>query len=396
MIDTQHATRIRNALRTAIDRREISGANLMVIHNGEEAFYHEDGFADIEKGLPIHRNSLFRLYSMSKPVTAAAAMILMERGEIDLYEPVSKFLPGFRDQKVAVDGKLVPVEREATLHDLLGMTSGLAYGGDHPTGKATEALFAEMDARLFGDNPMSTLEAMNRLGECPLLFHPGSDWNYGTSADVLGAVIEVVSGMRLGEFMKRELFAPLGMHDTGFWLPTERQNGRMARTYATNGPDAPMSLYEGNHLGIIHTMDREPAFESGGAGLVSTIDDYARFTRMLMNDGEFEGGRILSEKTVAYYRSCTLDAWQQDGFIKRFPVYGNSYGNLMRVMTNPEESVGHACFGEYGWDGWLGCYFTNCPYDGLTFLFMTQRKDAGTMPITRKLRNIVMSACCEG
>ena len=395
MFEQIFENRIKTALRASIESREISGANLMVIHNGEEAFYHEDGFADIEKGLPIRRDSLFRLYSMSKPVTAAAVMLLMERGEIDLYEPVSKFLPGFRNQRVAVDGKLVPVERETSLHDLLGMTSGLVYGGDNPAGKATEALFAEMDARLFGANPMGTVEAMNRLGECPLLFQPGSDWNYGTSADVLGAVIEVVSGMRLGEFMKRELFAPLGMKDTGFWLPKEQQNGRMARTYATNGPDAPMTVYEGNHLGIIHTMDRDPAFESGGAGLVSSIDDYARFTRMLMNDGEFEGNRILTPKTVAYYRSCTLDAWQQDGFIRRFPMYGHSYGNLMRVLTNPEESVGHGCFGEYGWDGWLGCYFANCPYDGLTFLFMTQRKDAGTMPITRKLRNIVMSACVE-
>jgi CubicO group peptidase (beta-lactamase class C family) len=392
MLDAFAVTQIRKALRAAIDSHEIAGANLLVMHKGEELLYHEDGMADIEANRPIRRDSLFRLYSMSKPITAAAVMALFESGLLDLNEPVSKFLPGFKNQKVAAKGKLVPAEREVTIHHLLSMTSGLVYGGDDPAGQATEALFREVDERLPGENPMGTVELANRLGACPLAFQPGSSWQYGTSADVLGAVVEVVSGKRFGEFLHETFFDPLEMKDTGFWLTEAHQDGRMASTYTDLGPQLPMARYEGNHLGIIHSMDRAPAFESGGAGLVSSLDDYARFGQMLLNGGSWEGRQILRPATVAYYGGSTLNAAQQPGFIERFGMHGYSYGNLMRVLTDPSRAAVVGSPGEYGWDGWLGCYFCNCPQDRLTFLLMMQRKDSGTMPITRKLRNIVLAA----
>lgn len=395
MLDAFAVTQIKKALRTSIDNHELAGANLLVMHKGEELLYLGDGLADIEANLPIQRDSLFRLYSMSKPITAAAVMALYEGGMIDLSEPVSKFLPGFRNQQVAVDGKLVPAEREVTLHHLLSMTSGLVYGGEDPAGQATEAVFAEVDARLLGEEPMETVELANRLGACPLAFQPGTDWRYGTSADVLGAVVEVVSGKRFGEFLRDAFFDPLEMRDTGFWLTEAHQNGRMAKTYIDNGPQDPMTLYAGNHLGIIHSMDRSPAFESGGAGLVSSLDDYARFGQMLINGGGWEGRQLLRPATVAYFGNSTLNQQQQPGFLTRFSMPGYSYGNLMRVLTDPGKAAVIGSPGEYGWDGWLGCYFCNCPQDKLTFLLMMQRKDSGTMAITRKLRNIVMSAVCD-
>lgn len=392
MLHTAAVEQVKQALRASIDRHEIAGANLLVIHKGQEWLYHEDGWADIDARLPIRRDSLFRLYSMSKPITSAAVMALLERGHIDLNEPVSAFLPGFRNQTVAVGEERVAVEREVTLHHLLSMTSGLVYGGEDPAGRATESLFREVDQRLLGSNPIGTVEFANRLGQCPLAFQPGTDWRYGTSADVLGAVVEVVSGKRFGEFLQDAFFEPLGMKDTGFWLSVSQQAGRLARTYITDGSDKPMMLYEGNHLGIMHAMNQAPAFESGGAGLISTLDDYARFTRMLLNKGTWEGHAILRPATVAYYGSCLLDEKQQPGYMQRFPMFGHSYGNLMRVLTEPGKVAGLGSPGEYGWDGWLGCYFCVCPHDDLAFVFMTQRKDAGTMPITRKLRNLVMSA----
>lgn len=391
MLDAFAVMQIKKALRAAIDNHELAGANLLVMHKGQELLYLEDGQADLEADIPIQRDSLFRLYSMTKPVTAAAVMVLFEGGLLDLSEPVSKFLPGFRNQQVAVDGNLVPVEREVTLHHLLSMTSGLVYGGEDPAGKATEALFEEVDKRLLGEDPMGTVELANRLGKCPLAFQPGTDWRYGTSADVLGAVVEVVSGKRFGEFLKETIFDPLGMKDTGFWLSAAHQNGRMAKTYIDNGPKYPMTTYAGNHLGIIHAMDQSPAFESGGAGLVSTLDDYTRFGQMLLNGGSWEGRQLLRPASVAYYGSSTLNARQQPGFLERFSLQGYSYGNLMRVLTEHGKASVIGSPGEYGWDGWLGCYFCNCPQDDLTFVFMTQRKDSGTMAITRKLRNIVMS-----
>jgi CubicO group peptidase (beta-lactamase class C family) len=381
---------LKDTLRESIANKEIAGGNLLLIHKGQEIFYHEDGLADREAGIPIARDSVFRMYSMTKPVTAAAVMILMERGEIDLFDPVSRFLPGFENQMVDEGGRLSPVKRDMNLFDLLAMTSGLVYGGDHRAGRETQKLLQEIENGLFGESPIGTIEAMNRIGASPLVFQPGASWEYGISADVLGAVVEVVSGMRFGAFLQRQLFEPLGMNDTGFWLPDEKR-GRLAKTYANDG-QGDLTLYTGNHLGINHRMDRDPAFESGGAGLVSTIDDYARFASMLMNEGTLNGVRILQPRTVRYLTSTVLQAEQQQGFNGWHTLAGYSYGNLMRVMTDQRQAGMLGSVGEYGWDGWLGAYMANCPQDELTFLFMIQKKDAGTTPLTRKLRNIVLSS----
>lgn len=393
MLEKTEINQLKKILRNSIDNNDIAGGNLMIIKGGKEIFYHEDGFADRETGLPIKRDSIFRLYSMSKPVTAVAVMILLERGEIDLFEPVSKYLVGFKNQMVNQDGSLVPAEREVTIKDLLSMTSGLVYGGNHRAGQDTEALFHEIDSRLLGDSPIGTVEIMNKLGKCSLAFHPGTSWEYGVSADVLGAIVEVVSGKRFGEFLNKEIFEPLAMKDTGFWLPEEKRD-RLVKTYADNGKGELM-LYTGNHLGIIHQMDRNPAFESGGAGLVSTIDDYSRFTKMLMNEGSLDGVQILRPKTVQYLTSGTLSTAQQKSFDLWHTLCGHSYGNLMRVMTDCSKVGFVGSLGEYGWDGWLGAYFCNCPKDDLTFLFMIQKTDAGTTALTRKLRNIILSSCCK-
>jgi len=393
MLDKFRINQIKKVLRESIDNNEIAGGNLIVIKENKEIFYHEDGFADREVGLPIKRNSIFRLYSMSKPITATAVMILLERGEIDLYEPVSKYLEGFKNQMVDNGDKLIPAEREVTLKDLLSMTSGLVYGGDNKAGSDTEALFNEIDNRLLSNSPMGTVEAMNKLGRCTLAYQPGTSWQYGTSADVLGAVVEVVSGKRFGEFLKEELFEPLNMVDTGFYLPEEKRS-RLIKTYASNGMGS-LELYTENHLGIVHHMDRNPAFESGGAGLVSTIDDYARFAKMLMNEGSLDGVQILQSKTVKYLTSGTLNADQQKSFDLWITLCGHSYGNLMRVMTDCSKAGDLGSLGEYGWDGWLGAYFCNCPKDDLTFLFMMQKTDSGTTTLTRKLRNIILSSCCK-
>ncbi|CAM3136239.1 serine hydrolase domain-containing protein [Paenibacillus lupini] len=390
MLDQTAVSQLKATLRKGIENNEVAGANFMVIKDGREIFYHEDGLSDLETGRPITRDSVFRLYSMTKPVTATAVMILVERGEIDLFDPVSRYLPGFKNQLAEKDGELVPVEREVNIHDLLDMTCGLVYGGANAAGQATEALFREIDERLLGESPVSTVEAMNRLGECPLAFQPGSSWAYGTSADVLGAVVEVISGKRFGEFLQQELFGPLGMKDTGFWLPEEKQE-RLVKTYADNS-EGGLTLYEGNHLGIINQMDRNPAFESGGAGLVSTIDDAAKFTTMLINNGNLNGVQILRPRTVEYLTSGTLNARQQPAFESWHTMAGHSYGNLMRIVTDTKITGILASQGEYGWDGWLGAYFGNFPQEGMTILFMIQKKDAGTTPLTRKLRNIVLSS----
>ncbi|AIQ47304.1 beta-lactamase [Paenibacillus sp. FSL R7-0273] len=390
MLDSGTTALLTKTLSTSIENNEIAGANFMVIKNGKEVFYHADGLADIEMRRPIARDTIFRLYSMSKPVTAAAVMLLLERGEIDLFDPVSRYIPGFLQQKVVKEGGLTSPVREANLHDLLNMTSGLVYGGPGPAGQYTETLIQELGSRLHGANPMTTMEFTDRLGQGPLAFEPGSSWQYGTSSDVLGAVVEAVSGKRYGEFLQTEIFGPLGMTDTRFWL-TDEQRSRLARTYQDNG-EGGLKRYADSPLGVNHHFDRDPAFESGGAGLASTIDDAAKFTTMLLNNGSIDGYQLLKPKTVQYMTSPGLTPPQQKGFALWHLRCGHSYGNLMRIMTEPGQAGNIGSKGEYGWQGWLGTYFANSPQDALTILFMVQKKDAGTLPITRKLRNIVFSS----
>lgn len=384
--------RIEAEIAKAVDAQNIAGANALIYKDGCERYYCEGGFADIEHKVPIRRDTIFRLYSMTKPVTGAAAMLLMQRGKIDLLDPVSKYLPGFRDQRVATDDGFVPAGREVTLLDLLRMTSGLPYGRqDCEAGRQTQTVFDELDSRLGSDDPMPTVELANRLGQCALMFHPGEHWQYGTSADIMGAVIEVVSGKRYGAFLHDEFFAPLGMNDTGFFIPGDKQSRRAATYEETKNGLVP---YTGSHLGITLTMEKPPAFESGGAGLASTADDYMKFAQMLLNKGVYNGARILSPKTVEYFTAAQLLPAQMTDMVDGLSgnLAGFSYGNFLRILTQPGRAVTMGSKGEYGWDGALGVYFLNSPGDDLTLVFMTQRFNAGTMPLTRRIRNLLFSA----
>ncbi|MCI5649969.1 MAG: serine hydrolase domain-containing protein [Fusicatenibacter sp.] len=391
-MDEKQKRRLQEIITESVEKGEISGCSLLVQRDDREEVYLEAGWADIEEKKPIRRDTIFRLFSMSKPVTAAAMMILLERGLIDLCDPVAKYLPGFQGQKVEKNGELETVHREMNLMDLLHMTSGLVYDGENEAGKQTRALFAEVIEGLDEGNggKMGTVEFANRLGQLPLSFQPGTAWCYGTSADVAGAVVEVVSGMRFGDFLEKELFEPLEMRDTGFYVPAAKKS-RLAKVYECREGE-PYLLYLGHNLGIRNSMDRRPAFESGGAGLVSTIDDYLHFASMLQNGGEYQGQRILENASVEFMTKRKLDKKQQEYMNEWAGLEGFTYGNFMRILREPERAVTLGSPGEYGWDGWLGCYFANAPKEKQTLLLMTQKKDSGTFALTRKIRNIVYSA----
>ncbi|KFI48064.1 serine hydrolase domain-containing protein [Bifidobacterium biavatii] len=442
MADAQQL--IQDALDRAVDRGEVAGANMLAIQHGEERWYAETGARGITVPRPMTRDTIFRLYSQTKPITGTAAMILVERGLIDLAQPVSDFLPGFKGQRVttefvpggrvagaagagvavhdrdgqpdgetafltndiptdmagtigsvAGDGeRTVPLERDLTVKDLLTMTSGLPYPDPQfEAGRLVGKVFDELGARLHGDDPMDTVELANRLGGCPLRFQPGSHWMYGTSADVVGAIVEVVSGKRFGDFLHDEIFEPLGMRDTAFYVPAGKLD-RLAEI--ADSPDFPIDPTNAgkplreivtDHLGVAYAATSDPAYQAGGAGLKSTIDDYARFARMLLNGGELDGVRILQPLTVRTMTSGAL-------FARHYPDYegwqpGCSYNTFMRIVEEPGKSLMLSHRGEYGWDGWLGTYFCNDPAADATFLFNIQLANAGTVPLTRKVKNIV-------
>lgn len=408
--------KIQKIMEQSVNDCEVAGVNLLVEKDGQELCYVQAGLADREKGQPMDRDTILRLYSQTKPVAAVAAMILMERGLLDFCQPVSDFLPAFAKQEycreegnvgedaaggsikelkthIPAGAKVCPSMQPVRVCDLLNMTSGLVYPDEVTVaGKQTDEVFKEIDRRLYTDEAMTTREIADFLARCVLAYEPGSSWRYGTSADVLGAVVEVASGMKFGEFLEKELFEPLGMKDTAFWVPEEKQD-RLAAVYETVREQGKRSLirYEGNNLGIRNCMDKPPAFESGGAGLASTLDDYMRFAKMLMQGGVLDGVRILKPATVNYMTGGELMEHQQAAFNKWIGLSGFSYGNLMRVCKWPARADYIACQGEYGWDGWLGAYFANFPKEGLTILMGAQKKDGGTFALTRKLRTVVLS-----
>ena len=382
--------RVQACLEQAVANHECAGMNVLVRKDGQDVLYAGAGYADMAAGKKVARDHIFRLYSQSKPVTAAAAMILMERGQLDLMDAVENYLPGFRGQQVLTAEGLKPAMRPVWVMDLLGMTAGVAYPDADEAGQYAAKLFAEDHELILAGGGMSTVEFCNRMGELPLTFHPGTHWRYSTCADILGAVIEVVSGKPFDVFLQEELFTPLGMKDTGFWVPEEKRDRFVTCYKRVPGGVEPF----GNLHLAVGDYSRKPAFCSGGAGLVSTLDDYAAFADMLLNGGEYKGWRILRPETVRYMTQNQLSEGIRAEMWDSLAGYG--YGKLMRVCMEPGRWAGVTRLGEYGWDGWLGSYFANFPEEKLTILSMQNTTDTGTASALRKVRNAVLAADSNG
>lgn len=372
-----------------IARGDTPCALALLWRDGEEKFCHASGYADLGRNTPVDRHTIFRLYSLTKPMTAVAAMTLVERGRLDILAPVSDYLEGFRDQHIAVgEGKTMPVKQPMLVRDLFAMTSGLCYPGeDTPAERAMAKLYESFDQEDPDGPRTDTVAAANLMGQQPLAFQPGESWLYGTSADVLGAVIEVASGKALDEYMAETVFEPLGMEDTGFFVPEEKQS-RFATLYEHR--DGMLAPYLPKHPDMNEYLTRPPII-SGGGGAVSTISDVLSFARMLLGDGELGDERILSRRSVEWLSQNHLNE-QQRAAITWDTMPGYSYGGLVRVLLEPAKSFSLGAVGEYGWDGWAGAYMTVCPAENLVLLVMQHLTNTGgTTPLTRKIRNIVYS-----
>lgn len=383
--------KIREAMQRSIESGSCSGANVLVIKDGKEQIYCEYGYRDLENQIAMSRDTIFRLYSQTKPVTAAAIMLLASEGRIDLASAVEDYLPEFKNGHVNQNGTRQNVQRKITVRDLLNMTSGISYP-DAATegGRQSEAVFKELDDRLYTDHPMSTREFSEKMGKIDLCFEPGQEFKYGASADILGALVEVVSGESFGTFLQKNFFDPLEMKETGFYVPEKNQK-RLARVYE----ETKQGLVEvqTNHLGLRYNRDMAPAFESGGAGLCSTLDDYSKFGQMLINDGMYQGRRIMMPQAVRFMTHGGLTPSQMVQLHNGWDwMSGYTYGNLMRVCHNESETSVFASKGEYGWDGWLGTFFSNEPQHGITMIFGTQQVGIGrTGSLVHQIKNIVMS-----
>ena len=391
MYDYQRA--IDKIIQQEVDTGQIAGAGYMLIQGGRERYFTTCGYADREKKMPIGRDTIFRLFSMTKPITAAAVMLLVERGELDLRDTVSRYLDCFRNQTVWNPcGEPLPVERETTIYDLLNMTSGIPYPenweGCSPSGLLMDDLFQELKTAQAQGQRLATGEWIERIARVPLVFQPGERWMYGLSADVLGAVAEVVTGKRYGEFLREEIFVPLEMTDTGFYVPEDKLE-RFAQNYIWNEGKKELEIFADCNLGEYYGSD--VSFESGGAGLVSTMEDYSHFARMLLQGGVYNGTRILGEKTVRFMRQDRLSS-QQKGALNWDSNLGCGYGCLMRVLTDQGAAGTIGSVGEYGWDGWTGNYVTIDPADDMAMLYFIQRGGYSSSSALRRLRNVTYGA----
>ena len=356
---------IQDTLSRFVDSGEIAGCAVKILRNDRTLFEGSFGYADIEHKIPMSsENTIFAIASMSKVITVAGIMRLYEQGRFKMWDKVSDYLPGFRNPKIAVekpDGshEIVDAKGEVTMRQLFTMTSGVPYGwADTAAGRIRAEKEKEWQE---AKKPFpGMIEYANLVGQLPLAFEPGERWMYGFSIDVLGAVIEVLTGQTLGEYMKENIFDPLGMKDTGFFMPKEKL-GRVATLYHVNEGLKPEERWFNSE---------KPDFESGGGGMYSTVQDYSRFAQMLLHGGTLDGVRILGRKTVDLISTDHLTPEQRKGD-SWDTQRGYGYGLGVRVMTNPELAGINGSVGEWGWDGAFGNWFCVDPKENLTCVYLT-------------------------
>ncbi|GAA5233162.1 beta-lactamase family protein [Verticiella sediminum] len=385
-LSTERLARIGEVLQADVAAGRIPGAVVMVVQGGQTRYFEAVGKRDPQAGDAMQKDALFRIYSMTKPITSVAAMMLVEEGKLRLDDPVSAYVPEFAKLQVGVekngaDGKPVlettPARRPLLVHDLLRHTSGLTYGFFGP-GLVKRAY---NDANLFADDP-DNAQFARRLAALPLAYQPGTTWDYSYSTDVLGRVVEVASGQVLGQFLETRIFQPLGMRDTRFYLQQPQQQARLAQP-----------LPDDRQIGVgveISDPGRQARFESGGGGLVSSATDYARFLQMLLAGGTLDGQRLLSPATLAY---MTSDHLGQD--IARTPLYlpgpGYGFGLGFAVRTDPGMASVPGSVGEYYWGGAGGTYMWVDPALDMYVVFMMQSPRQRTH-YRSLIRNLVYAA----
>ncbi len=358
-LNRQAADRIRAVLQGHIDRGLIPGAVAMISLNGETCFSEALGRRDPAAADAMQADSIFRIYSMTKPLVSLAALMLVEQGRLQLTDAVSHYLPMFAQQEVVVmqdvtSGR-VPVLREATVHDLLRHTAGFTYEfmGDGPVHR-------QYTAAVLGSRERSNLEFCEALAAIPLAFQPGSCWEYSCATDVLGALLEVITGRPLGELLAAMVIEPLGMTDTGFSVP-EAQHGRLAEAFATD----PQS---GDAVVLIQNR-AAPRFQSAGGGLLSTATDYSRFLLLLRNRGSLGGMRLLSPATLAWMTADHLGAIPVQGDLLS---PGNGFGLGFAVRTHAGLAPTPGSVGSYFWSGLGGTSFVVDPAHDLFAMLLTQ------------------------
>jgi len=373
-----------------------AGVSTLVARRGHVAHWGMSGLADKERGVRMAPDTIFRIYSMSKPITSVAIMMLYEEGRFQLDEPISRFLPAFKGSRVAVGGsrgkvETVPAERDITFRDLLTHTSGLTYGFMEST--AVDAMYRDNKLADFGHPDSDLMETAEKIAKLPLIAQPGREWNYSVATDVLGALVQAISGQTFGAFLKERILDPLTMEDTHFIVPEDKR-ARFAANYVPH-PKGGVMLFDdpatSRYLG-----DRR--MESGGGGLASTTGDYLKFCMMLRNKGVLNGVRLLGRKTVELMTINHLRGDMGDMGQARFSessYLGIGFGLGFSVMLDPAKAQILGSPGEYAWGGAASTAFWIDPVEDMIVIMMTQLMPSSTYPIRKELRVLSYQAVID-
>ncbi|MCC6959905.1 MAG: beta-lactamase family protein [Dehalococcoidia bacterium] len=381
--------------RNYVDPGKVAGCQTLVARHGHVAHFSTLGYADRERATPLREDAIFRIYSMTKPITSVALMSLYEQGFFQLNDPVSRYLPSWKDQKVFVSGDADNPELEApaqpmTFRHVLSHTGGLTYGAtNHPV----DRLFRREGVNRDRNETLATF--IDRLGRVPLRYQPGTAWMYSVSTDVCGALVEAISGKPFDEYLREVIFEPLGMKDTSFWVTPEKRD-RFTANYQRN-PDRSLKLIDDPQGES--TYYTPPSFFSGGGGLTSTTADYLRFCEMLRRGGELDGTRILGPRTLAMMHKNHLPgggdlAGLAIGTFSETAYEGTGFG-LGFATTLGEVQAGSLGAGDYYWGGAASTIFWVDPVEDLVCIFMTQLMPSLTFNFRGQLKSIIYSAIVD-
>ncbi|TNC19949.1 serine hydrolase domain-containing protein [Amycolatopsis alkalitolerans] len=391
--DANRLARIDRHFARYVDDGRLPGWQIVVTRHGKLVHVSEYGQRDIEAAKPVEPGTLWRIFSMSKPVTSVAAMMLFEEGAFDLPDPISRWLPEFAQPRVYVKGSaLNPLTEPATgpirVWHLLSHTAGLTYGFHHA--HPVDAMYRQAGFEWGAPQGLDLAACVEKWAELPLVFQPGAEWNYSVSTDVLGRLVEVVSGQPLDEFFAQRIFTPLGMTDTSFGTDDLE---RLAAMYVPQ----PGTRRAVRNEAFAKVGIGRPDFFSGGGGLVSSAADYHRFTQFLVRGGELDGVRLLGPRTVALMTSnhlpgdADLEEYGRPLFAE-MPFNGFGFGLGFSVLKDPVKAKTLSSRGEYAWGGAASTAFWVDPAAGVTALFFTQLLPSSTHPIRQQLRQLVYQA----
>ncbi len=376
-----------SVMQRLVNSSRAAGISVLVLRDGKVVKSAVYGWSDREQRRPMQHNTLFRIASQTKAITSVAAMMLVEEGKLQLNDPVQRFVPSFARMRVATDTGDVPARRAVTIRDLLTHAAGLSYGTDASVRTRYEAEGlgpAAGQGWYFADKTEPICTTIDRLGTLPMVSQPGERFVYGYGTDVLGCVIERVAGVPLDVFFRERIFSKLKMHDTYFYVPAD-QASRVSVVYGASA--AGLQRAASGAVGQGAYVDGPRISFSGGAGLVSAIEDYARFLQMLLNGGELDGARLLAPLTVSLMTADHLGS--------AYAVPGFGFGLGFQVLESPSLAGRHGAPGGFGWGGAYATSYWVDPAERLVMLIMTQTLPSGGLDAADRLRTIVYSSIIE-